>query len=149
MSEPITYMGYQWLTVNDGIVTVGINEDAAADLLDDITVNLPDQDDVLSPGKICGDIESENGTLNLYCPVAGTVIEINEAVVDDPSLIIDDPMDEGWLFKIEADDPDKIDRISLKAASADDDSDEDDDDEGDDDYDDEESDEDDSDRDRD
>jgi glycine cleavage system H protein len=140
MSEPISYMGYHWLTVDDGIVTIGISEEAAADLLDDITVNLPEQDDILAPGKICGDIESENGTLNLYCPVAGTVIEVNEAVLEDPSLIVDDPMDEGWLFKVEADDPEKIDRISLKsrATTSDDDEDEDDEDLDDDDYEDEE-----------
>jgi glycine cleavage system H protein len=121
MSEPINYMGHQWITINDGIVTVGISEEAAADLADDIVLTLPDPDDELSPGKVCGDIESSSGNLNLYSPVSGTVIEINDQVVEDSSILVDDPTDEGWLFKVEADNPDQIDRISLKANSSDDD----------------------------
>lgn len=136
MSEQMTYMGYEWIRVDDGVVTVGLTEDAVADLSEEVTLNLPDQDDVVSAGKICGDIESDNGNLNIYCPVSGSVLEVNEAVLENPDLLQDDPTDEGWLFKVEADDPDKLDSLSLKMGSSDDD-DEDDEDEDEDDEDDE------------
>lgn len=127
----MSYMGYEWISVEDGVVTVGLSEEAASDLSEDIVLNLPEQDDVVSSGKVCGDIESSNGNLNLYSPVSGTIIEVNDAVLENPDLLQEDPIDEGWLFKVEADDPDKLDRLSLNTTSSDDD-DEDDDDEDDD-----------------
>ena len=137
MSDIISYMGYEWITVEDGIVTIGISEEAASDLSDDLILNLPEQDDVVMAGKACGDIESENGNLNIYSPVSGTVIEVNEAILENPSLILEDPSDEGWLFKVEADDADKLDQISLRAKSYEDEDDEDDDEDDEDDVDDE------------
>ncbi len=134
----MTYMGYEWIAVEDGVVTVGLTDEAVSDLSDQITINLPEADDSVLAGKVCGDIESDNGNLNLYCPVSGTVIEINDAVLENPGLLQEDPTDEGWLFKVEADDPDKLDRISLRASRNDDDE-EDDDDEDDDENDDDDS----------
>lgn len=131
MSDLISYMGYEWITVADGIVTIGISEDAVSDLSEDLILNLPEQDDVVMAGKICGEIESENGNLNIYSPVSGTIIEINEALIENPELIFDDPTDEGWLFKVEADDPSKLDQISVSSKSFDDDEDDDDEDEDD------------------
>ncbi len=136
-------MGYEWIAVEDGVVTVGLTDEAVSDLSDKITINLPEADDSVLAGKVCGDIESDNGNLNLYCPVSGTVIEINDAVLENPGLLQEDPTDEGWLFKVEADDPDKLDRISLRASRNDDDE-EDDDEKDDDDEDDDENDDDDS-----
>jgi glycine cleavage system H protein len=133
MSDIISYMGYEWITVENGVVTIGISEDAAGDLSEDLILSLPEQDDAVMAGKVCGDIESENGNLNIYSPVSGTVIEVNEAVLENPALIFEDPTDEGWLFKVEADDADKLDQISLRAKSFEDEDDEDEDDEDEDD----------------
>lgn len=118
-------MDYLWVTSEDGVVTVGVDEDAAADLSDELTLNLPEEDDVVMAGKVCGDIESESGNLNIYSPVSGTVLEVNEAIMDNPSLILEDPLDEGWLFKVEADDPSQIDKLRKSPTSAADDEDED------------------------
>ncbi|MEQ1664884.1 MAG: glycine cleavage system protein H [Bdellovibrionales bacterium] len=139
MSEQMTYMGYEWVSVEDGVVTIGLTEDTVSDFTDEVVLNLPEQDDVVSAGKICGDIESDNGNLNLYSPVSGTIIEVNDAILENPSLLQEDPTDEGWLFKVEADDIDKLDLLSVRAASTDDDDDDDDedDDDSDDDSDDE------------
>ena len=132
MGEQLNYMGYEWISIEDGVVTVGITEEAVADLSDEIELNLPEQDDVISAGKVCGDIESDNGSLNLYSPVSGTVIEVNEAVLENQDLLQEDPTDEGWLFKVEADDPDKLDQLSVRATNHDDDDDDDDNDDDDD-----------------
>lgn len=111
MNEQINYMGYLWINADDGIVTIGVDEEAVVDLTDELTLSLPDQDDVVMPGKVCGEIESESGTLNIYSPVAGTVLEINEAVLENPSLLLEDPMDEGWLLKIEPESTEKLDSV--------------------------------------
>ncbi len=136
MEDLLNYMGYEWLSVDDGVVTVGLTEDAVADFTDEVVLNLPEQDDSVSAGKICGDIESDSGNINLYSPVSGTVLEVNEALLENSDLLLEDPTDAGWLFKIEADDPDKLDRLSLRTRPPDDDDDEEDDDDEDEDEDD-------------
>lgn len=133
MDDIIKFMDHMWLSVNDGIVTVGIIEEAAEDLSDDVNLSLPEEDDIVMRGKICGHIESANGNLNLYSPVSGTIVELNEAITDNPDLIIEDPTDEGWLFRVEAEDPSQLEKYTTgsKLVSTDDD-DEDEDDEDDD-----------------
>jgi glycine cleavage system H protein len=132
MSDSINYMGHEWITIDGAVVTVGLTEDAVGDLSEGLILNLPEQDDSVMAGKVCGDIESENGNLDLYSPVSGTIIEINEAILENPGMLFEDPSDEGWLFKVEADDPDKLDQISLRAKPFDDDDDDDEDDDDDD-----------------
>jgi glycine cleavage system H protein len=121
MTDQIIYMGHHWLSIEDGVVTVGLTEDAVSDLSDEVILNLPEQDDLVSSGKVCGDIESDNGELNIYSPVSGTIVEVNEAVLENPSLLQEDPTDEGWLFKVEADDPDKLSRLAGASTNTDDD----------------------------
>jgi glycine cleavage system H protein len=131
MSEQINYMNYEWISIDDGVVTVGLTEEAVDDLSEEFVLNLPEQDDSVSAGKVCGDIESDNGNLNLYSPVSGTVLEVNESLLENLELLIEDPTDEGWLFKIEADDPEKLDKLTGKLAAYKSDEDDDDDDEDD------------------
>jgi len=119
MDDLINYMGYLWISSDDGVVTIGVDEEAVVDLTGDLGLSLPDQDDVVMPGKICGEIESESGTLNIYSPIAGTVLEINEAVLENPSLLLEDPMDEGWLIKIEAESTEKLDAVIRKLSDED------------------------------
>ena len=112
MDELIPYMEYEWLSIEDGVVTIGLSEDAAEDLAENIKLNLPAQDDMVNSGKICGDIETDSGSLNIYSPIDGTVIEVNEAILENPNLIQEDPIDEGWLIKVEADNVEKLDKIA-------------------------------------
>ncbi|MCB0340899.1 MAG: glycine cleavage system protein H [Pseudobdellovibrionaceae bacterium] len=120
MDEIVTYMGHEWVLVEDGLITIGINEDGVEELTEIQSVNLPDVNDSVSAGQVFGDIETDSGPLNLYCPVDGVVIEVNETVVENPELILEDSMDEGWLIKVEADNPDQIDMVSLDANAEDD-----------------------------
>lgn len=123
MDEIATYMGHEWVQVADGLLTIGINEDGCEEILEILSINLPQENDTVSAGQVFGDIETDNGPLNLYCPVDGVVVEINEAVLENPELILEDCMDEGWLIKVEADNPGQIDGVSLDA-NLDDDADE-------------------------
>lgn len=133
------FMGYMWIQQEDGIITLGINEDGLEDFESITSVELPSEHEEVSADTIIATIETSDGPLDIYSPVDGTIIEVNSQVVDDPSIIMEDPYEEGWLVRIEAsEDYDEDDE--------DDDEDEDEDDEDedeDDDYDDEDEDEDD------
>src|SRR4051794_23774757 len=111
MKDLITYMGYEWIMNEDGILTVGINDDGLAELSDISAVKLPEVDEEIAPDEICGEIETESGPMNLYCPVEGQVIEINEAVVEDPNLIVEDSYGDGWLFRVEAKNSSDVDEL--------------------------------------
>lgn len=100
--EQRNFMGHLWVQQEDGIITIGINEEALEDF-DEITkVDLPAEQEKIEADVAIGTIETSDGPLDIYSPVAGIVVEINTQAVEDPSMIIDDPMEEGWLVRIEA-----------------------------------------------
>jgi glycine cleavage system H protein len=107
MSNPqhLTYSKeHEWLTaVEDGVATVGITEYAATALGDVVYVQLPEVGDTVTAGDTCGELESTKSVSDLYSPASGEIVEANQAVVDDPSLVNSDPFAEGWLFKIRID----------------------------------------------
>src|SRR5689334_4395368 len=87
----ITYMGHQWLTIEGEVVTVGVIEEAIDDLETITKVDLPGENDPVEKDEICGEFETKDGSLNLYAPVEGTVLEVNSAVADNPELVREDP----------------------------------------------------------
>lgn len=109
--EFIPYMGYQWLQIEDETVTIGVSEEGLSELSEITAVNLPAENDEVVPDEICAEIETEEGPLNIYCPVEGRVVEINGAVVENPSLIFEDPYGDGWLFRVEPNNTDDLDEI--------------------------------------
>ena len=91
---------HEW--VDEGSpATVGITAVAADALGDIVFVELPAVGDEVEAGAVIGEIESTKSVSELFCPVSGTVVEVNQAVVDDPSLVNTDPYGEGWLLRIE------------------------------------------------
>lgn len=101
MNDQITFMGYEWIQIEDGIVTVGINEAGLDEFTELSAVNLPGENEEVIPDEVCGELDTDQGPLNLYTPIEGHVIEINEAVIENPALIQEDCMGDGWLFKVE------------------------------------------------
>jgi glycine cleavage system H protein len=97
------FMGYLWVRQEDGIVTIGINEDGLEDFEEISSVELPAEQEKIDADVVIGTLETDDGPLDIYSPVSGTVIEVNSQVIDDPTIIIDDPFEEGWLIRIEAD----------------------------------------------
>lgn len=93
---------HEWLRIDGSSVTVGITEFAADKLGDVVFVELPAVGDEVEAGTVVGEIESTKSVGELYAPVTGTVIAVNDAVVDDPSLVNSSPFDEGWMLTIEA-----------------------------------------------
>ncbi|MCC4249504.1 MULTISPECIES: glycine cleavage system protein GcvH [Microbacterium] len=112
---------HEWIAVDGDVATVGITDFAAEKLGDVVFVDLPAADSAVTAGDVCGEIESTKSVGELYAPLDGTVVEVNDAVVDDPSLVNADPFGEGWLVKIrlEGDLPgDLLDRAAYEDLTA-------------------------------
>ncbi|GAA3915624.1 glycine cleavage system protein GcvH [Microbacterium invictum] len=90
---------HEWIAVDGDTATIGITDYAADQLGDVVYVDLPAVGSELSAGDVCGEIESTKSVGELYAPLSGTVVEVNEAIVDDPSLVNDDAF-AGWLMKL-------------------------------------------------
>lgn len=92
---------HEWLSAaEDGVSTVGITEFAANALGDVVFAQLPAVGEDVTAGESCGELESTKSVSDLYSPVSGEVTEINQNVVDDPSLVNSAPFEGGWLFKV-------------------------------------------------
>ncbi len=91
---------HEWVRVEDDICTLGITEFAQAELGEVVFVELPEVGQVFDTGDEIGTIESVKAVAEIYTPLAGEIIEINDAVVEDPEILNEDPHHEGWLVKI-------------------------------------------------
>ncbi len=105
------YMGYQWLQVEDDTLTIGINEEGLSEISEITAVHLPAESEEVTGDEICAEVETDEGPMNIYCPIDGKVVEINQAVVDNPSLITEDPFGDGWLLRVEPNDPDDLENM--------------------------------------
>jgi glycine cleavage system H protein len=100
---------HEWVKLEGDIATVGVSKFAVEQLTEPTFLELPEVGKVLAAGKPLGIIESVKSTSDIYAPVAGTVIERNELLLDDKTskrkadlnLVNDDPFGKGWLLKIE------------------------------------------------
>ena len=93
---------HEWLTMEDGsdIATVGITVHAQDALGDVVFVDLPEVGKTFSQGAVAGVVESVKAAADVYMPVDGEIVEVNEALRDDPSLANSAPLDKGWFFKV-------------------------------------------------
>ncbi len=94
---------HEWAQVDENIVTVGITEFAQTQLGEVVYVDLPEEGQKVTQGTSFGVVESVKAVSDLYCPVSGTVIEVNTTLMDDPASLNDDPINQGWLVRIEMD----------------------------------------------
>ncbi|KAA9147448.1 glycine cleavage system protein GcvH [Microbacterium lushaniae] len=94
---------HEWIAVDGDVATVGITDFAADQLGDVVFVDLPSVDATVSAGEVCGEIESTKSVGELYAPLTGAVVAVNDAVVEDPSIVNNDPYGRGWLVKIRID----------------------------------------------
>ncbi|MEV0594154.1 glycine cleavage system protein GcvH [Nonomuraea cavernae] len=93
---------HEWVAgLDDGItVTVGITAYAAEALGDVVYVQLPEAGAGVAAGDSVGEVESTKSVSEIYAPVGGEIVEVNQAIVDDPSLANSDPYGEGWMFRV-------------------------------------------------
>jgi len=106
---------HEWVLLEGSTATVGITDYAADQLGDVVFVELPAVGSTLTAAAVVGEIESTKSVGELYAPLAGEVAEVNDAVVDDPSLVNSDPYGDGWLVKITVD-PAAVETLMDRAA---------------------------------
>jgi glycine cleavage system H protein len=100
MTEVRYTKDHEWVTVDGDVATVGITTYAAEKLGDVVYVDLPTVGASVAAGRVVGEIESTKSVGELFAPVDGEVVERNDAVVDDPSMVNADPMGAAWLIKV-------------------------------------------------
>jgi len=91
---------HEWVRVEDDLCVVGITEFAQEELGEVVFVDLPEVGQVFDAHDEIGTIESVKAVAEVYTPVAGEIVETNDAVIDDPELLNDDPHGEGWLVRV-------------------------------------------------
>jgi glycine cleavage system H protein len=102
---------HEWFTVDGETVTVGISQFAANELTDITYVEMRPAGTAVNAGDSIGEVESVKTTSDVYTAVSGEIVEVNHAVVDDPSLVNSEPFGKGWLAKIRASDVSKLDEL--------------------------------------
>ena len=101
---------HEWVAAEGDIATVGITSYAAAQLGDIVYVDLPGVGDEVAAGQTIGELESTKSVGELFCPVAGTVTEVNDEVAASPEVVNSDPYGAGWLLRVQvADLPELLD----------------------------------------
>ena len=92
---------HEWVSGQDLTFTMGITDYAQAALGDIVYVQLPKVGEVVTAGTVCGEVESTKSVSEIFAPVSGTVVAINESLSNSPETINSDPYGAGWLAKIE------------------------------------------------
>ncbi len=103
---------HEWVRVEeDGTLTVGITEHAQRLLGDMVFVELPEVGESYEAGQDCAVVESVKAASDIYCPVEGEVVEVNEELEDAPEQINVNAYHEGWIFRINPSNPDDVDNL--------------------------------------
>ncbi|MEM7111512.1 MAG: glycine cleavage system protein GcvH [Chloroflexota bacterium] len=102
----------EWVRVEeDGTVTIGITDYAQDSLSDIVYLELPDTDEEFEAGDTFGVVESVKAAADLIMPVGGTIIAMNENLIDAPEDINEDPYGDAWMIKVKLDDPSELDNL--------------------------------------
>jgi glycine cleavage system H protein len=107
---------HEWLKIEGDVATVGITAHAAEQLGDLVFVELPEAGTRFEKGGEASTVESVKAASDVYCPLDGEIVEINQAIVDDPSLVNSDPTGEGWFFKLKLANPGDADALMDETA---------------------------------
>ncbi|HCW50623.1 MAG TPA: glycine cleavage system protein GcvH [Clostridiales bacterium] len=102
---------HEWIKVTGNIGRVGLSNFAQDHLGEIVFVELPEVGAELKQGETFGVVESVKAVSDCYAPASGTVVRVNEKLVDSPELINSDPHGEGWLFEMELSDPSELDNL--------------------------------------
>jgi glycine cleavage system H protein len=102
---------HEWAKVEDGVATVGISDHAQDAMGDLVYVELPEVGQVVAAGDETGVVESVKAASDIYSPVSGEIVEINEALEDEPELVNNVPYEGGWLFKVQLTDEGELDNL--------------------------------------
>jgi len=112
MSDVPTDLSYasshEWVNVEGDTATIGISDHAQEELTELVFIELPEVGSQLTAGDPCAVVESVKTASDIYAPVSGQVIEINDALDAEPGTVNEDPYGDGWFFKVRLSNPDEI-----------------------------------------
>ena len=99
---------HEWVLVENDVATVGITEFAQSELGDIVYVELPEAGEKLTKDDPFGSLESVKAVSDIFAPVSGTLVEVNDTLADSPETINEDPYGDGWLIKVQMSDKEEI-----------------------------------------
>ena len=102
---------HEWVRVEGDIAVVGISDHAQHELTDIVYVELPPVGDRVEAGKECAVVESVKAASDIYAPVTGDIVEVNEELSRTPELVNQDPYGKGWMFKVKLSDLPELDEL--------------------------------------
>lgn len=115
MSVPKDYRytdSHEWVRIEeDNVITIGITDYAQEKMGDIVSIDLPRVGDEVERGEPIGMIDSQKASTEVFAPLSGVVLEVNEMLNDDPAVVNTDPYEEGWLVRIEVEDLEQIDEM--------------------------------------
>lgn len=107
---------HEWTKLANGTVTIGLSDYAQDQLGEIVFVELPQKGDIFAQGDEFGSVESVKAVSEIYIPLSGEVLEINEALEDAPELINQECYQGGWIIRLKPEDPSQLDELMDKAA---------------------------------
>jgi len=102
---------HEWIRVTDGEVLVGVTDFAQTELGDVVFVEIDQNEDEITKGDIFGTIEAVKTVSDLFMPISGKIIEINDKLESEPEMVNQDPYGEGWMIKVQVTRPEELDEL--------------------------------------
>ena len=102
---------HEWISLESGVGTIGITDYAQSELGDVVFVELPEVGEVLEKGQSFGTVEAVKTVEDLYCPVSGEVIEVNETLEETAEQVNSDPYSDGWMIKVRIDNAGELEEL--------------------------------------
>ncbi len=99
---------HEWVKAEGGVGTIGVTEHAASELGDVVFLDLPEVGAQVGAGDAIGTIETVKAVEDLFAPVSGEVVAVNQAALDKPEMVNNDPLEAGWLVKLRLSDPGEL-----------------------------------------
>jgi len=102
---------HEWVRTDGDVATIGISDFAQDQLGEVVYVDLPSAGDQVASGDSFGEVESVKSVSELFSPVSGEILEVNDALADAPETVNDDPYGDGWMIKVKLSDPAQVDAL--------------------------------------
>jgi glycine cleavage system H protein len=102
---------HEWVATEESVATIGITDHAQEQLGEIVYIELPSVGEKISKDDPFGVVESVKAVSDIYAPVSGTVVEVNEDLPESPETVNEDPYGDGWLIKVKVSDPDDFDDL--------------------------------------
>ncbi len=109
---------HEWVRASGDTATVGITDHAQHELTDVVFVELPAVGGLVKAGEACAVVESVKTASDIYSPVSGQIVEVNQAAVDNPALVNSEPYGSGWFYKIKLSNPAELNNLLANRARA-------------------------------